>query len=263
MPVRVSAVRRVERRLQLGPREAEVEQLHAVRRQEHVRRLEIAMDDAARVQRRERGQHAEADRHRLARRSAARAAAARPATSPSSSSMAMNSSPRVLADLVDLADVRMIDAGRGAGLAPEALARGLVVGQRRHRLQRDRALAAARRAPRRRRPSRLRRACGRWRSGRCGPGGGFRAWRLLSRASCRPVLWVEVEELRRSATRKACAASLAGSCPPACRQPQESADHTQIVSLNSARLRPDHRRGGYSPRSASIGSIDVDRSAGT
>ena len=43
--------------------------------------------------------------------------------------MAMNSSPRVLADFVDLADVRMVDAGRGAGLAPEALARGLVAGR--------------------------------------------------------------------------------------------------------------------------------------
>ena len=32
----------------------------------------------------------------------------------------------VLADLVELADVRMVDAGRGPGLAPEALARGLV-----------------------------------------------------------------------------------------------------------------------------------------
>ena len=32
----------------------------------------------------------------------------------------------VLADLVDLADVRMVDAGRRARLAPEALARGLV-----------------------------------------------------------------------------------------------------------------------------------------
>ncbi len=46
-------------------REAEVEELHAVRREEHVRRLEIAVDDAARVERRERGQHAEPDRDRL------------------------------------------------------------------------------------------------------------------------------------------------------------------------------------------------------
>ena len=40
--------------------------------------------------------------------------------------MAMKSAPCVLADLVNLADVRVIDAGRGAGLAPEPLARGVV-----------------------------------------------------------------------------------------------------------------------------------------
>ena len=60
--------------------------------------------------------------------------------SPSSSSMAMNSSPVVLADLVDLADVGMVDARRGARFAPEALARGLVARQRRHRLDGDGAL---------------------------------------------------------------------------------------------------------------------------
>ena len=43
----------------LGPRQAEVEQLHAVRRQEHVRRLEVAVDDAARVERGERREDAE------------------------------------------------------------------------------------------------------------------------------------------------------------------------------------------------------------
>ena len=48
----------------------------------------------------------------------------------------------VFADFVDLADVRMIDACRGPRLAPEALPRRFVVGQRRHRLERDRALEA-------------------------------------------------------------------------------------------------------------------------
>ena len=43
------------------PRQAEIEQLHAMRRQEHVRRLEIAVNDAAAVQRGERAQHAEPD----------------------------------------------------------------------------------------------------------------------------------------------------------------------------------------------------------
>ena len=46
----------------------------------------------------------------------------------------------VLADLVDLADVRMIDARRGARLAPQPLPRRLVAGERRHRLEGDGAL---------------------------------------------------------------------------------------------------------------------------
>ena len=48
-----------------GPGQAEVEQLHAVRSEEDVRRLEVAMDDPARVQSAERGQDAEPDRDRL------------------------------------------------------------------------------------------------------------------------------------------------------------------------------------------------------
>ena len=45
--------------------------------------------------------------------------------------------PGVLADLVDLADVGMVDAGGGAGLAPQPLARGLVRRRRRQRLEGD------------------------------------------------------------------------------------------------------------------------------
>ena len=54
--------------------------------------------------------------------------------------MAMKSWPAVLADLVDLAHVRVVDAGRGARLAPEALA-GRLVGLG-DRLDRDRAAEA-------------------------------------------------------------------------------------------------------------------------
>ena len=125
IPVRVSPVAGSSDALQLGPRQAEVEQLHAVRREEHVRRLEVAVDDAARVQRGQRGQHAEADRHRLgdAQRPAPQALGERLALEQLHGDEQLAA---VLADLVDLADVRMVDAGRGAGLAPEALARGLV-----------------------------------------------------------------------------------------------------------------------------------------
>ena len=55
--------------------------------------------------------------------------------------MAMKSSPSS-SDFVDLADVRMIDAGRGPRFAPEAPSRGLVMPQRRHRLERHGALEA-------------------------------------------------------------------------------------------------------------------------
>ena len=48
--------------------------------------------------------------------------------------------PAVFADLVDLADVRMVHACRRPGLAPEALPSGGVVGRRRQRLEGDRAL---------------------------------------------------------------------------------------------------------------------------
>ena len=49
----------------------------------------------------------------------------------------MKSCAAVFADLVDLADVRMVDARRRARLAPEPLARRLVVLERQHHLQRD------------------------------------------------------------------------------------------------------------------------------
>ena len=87
IPVRVRSVAGDSALTEVGPRQAEVEQLHAVRREEHVRRLEVAMDDAAGVQRRQRREHAEADRHRLghAQRPAPQAArpAARPRAAPS------------------------------------------------------------------------------------------------------------------------------------------------------------------------------------
>ncbi len=99
------------------------------------------MDDAARVQRRERGQHVETNRDRLGR-----------AQCPAPQSLREDLSLEqlhgdeqlavVFTDLVDLADVWMIDAGCRPGLTPEPLARGRVVGEHRKRLQRDRALQA-------------------------------------------------------------------------------------------------------------------------
>ena len=71
----------------------------------------------------------------------------------------MNELPVVgLADLVDGADVRMLERGRGARLDEEALLRvGVRAEVRRQELERDVRVRGARRAPDRRRPCRRRR----------------------------------------------------------------------------------------------------------
>ncbi len=95
------------------------------------------MDDAARVQGRERSEHSERERHRFGR-------AERPAAQPLGQDFTLEQLhrdvqlPVLLADFVDLADVRVVDARRGAGLAPEALAGLGIMGERGQRLQRDR-----------------------------------------------------------------------------------------------------------------------------
>ena len=121
---------------QLGPREAEVEELHAMRRDEHVRRLEIAVDDAAGVQRRERRENPEADGHCLshAHRSATEALRQRLALEELHGDEQLAA---FLADFIDLTDVRMIDARGRSRFPPEPPASCVVVCQRRHGLERD------------------------------------------------------------------------------------------------------------------------------
>ena len=120
-------------------RQTEVEQLHAVWRQKHVRRFEIAMNHAAGMQRRQRVEDPQPGRDRLGD-------AQWRGLEPLGQRRALEQfhgdeqHTAVLADLVDLTDVRMIDRRGRTRLAPEALARSLVVGERRHRLQCDRAL---------------------------------------------------------------------------------------------------------------------------
>jgi hypothetical protein len=130
--------RDVERATELRPREPEIQQLHAMHGQEDVGWLQVAMHDAAGVQRREGGQDAERDRHRLRR-----AEGARPETLRQRFALQElhrdEQAPPVFPDLVDLADVRVIDAGRGPCLAPEALPRRGVVGWRGQRLDGNRA----------------------------------------------------------------------------------------------------------------------------
>ena len=149
---------RAGRAVQLGTGQAEVEQLHAVRRQEHVRRFEVAMDDAARVQRRERGQNLEADRDRLGhvQRTASQLLRQRLTLEQLHGD---EQAAGVFADLVNLTDVGMVDAGRRARFTPQPLARRLVAGERRASSSARPRARGVRRAPRTPHPCRPRRAC--------------------------------------------------------------------------------------------------------
>ncbi len=110
-----------------------------MRRQEDIGRFQIAMDDAAAVQRAERGQDAESDRDRL--RSTQRSITEFLFERLSLEQLHGNEEPAgILTDFIDLADVRVVDAGGSLGLTPQALARHLVAGRRRQGLQRDRSL---------------------------------------------------------------------------------------------------------------------------
>ena len=106
-----------------------------MRREEHVGRLQIPMHETAPVQRRQRRQHAERDRQGVghAQRAAPEAVAQRLALEELHGN---EQRAGVLADFVNLADVRMVDARGRPGFAPEALPRRLVVCRRRHRFYR-------------------------------------------------------------------------------------------------------------------------------
>src|SRR5262245_16342688 len=102
----------------MGPRQAEVEQLHAARREKDVRRLEIAMHDAAAVEGAEGTEHPERHRHRFVER---HGAVAQPVGERLSVEQLHDDEDVVagFADIEDLADRGMVDAGRGARLAPQ------------------------------------------------------------------------------------------------------------------------------------------------
>ena len=139
MPVRVSPV--AKSRFELRPRQPEVEQFNAVRSDEDVGRLQIAVNDAALMQRGQRTQHSESDRQRLghAQRAAAQLFGERLALEQlhCNEQLAL-----VLPYLVNLADVGMVDARGRPGFAPETLPRRLVARERRHRLDGDAAVEA-------------------------------------------------------------------------------------------------------------------------
>ena len=117
------------------PGQTEVEQLHAVRRQEEVRRLQVAIDQPARVQGVEGVEDLQRNGGGVGRRQ-------RPACHARAERLARkelhrHDQPVVgLLDLVELADVGMRDAGRGPGFTPQPFARR-VVGLAANRLQSD------------------------------------------------------------------------------------------------------------------------------
>ena len=115
-----------------GAGQTEVEQLHAVWREEDVGWLQVAMDDPARVNRGERREDGPRD-------VGARGERNRPARQPCRHGLAVEQLhrdeelPVRLADLVQLADVGVRHARGGARLAPESLARlGITAGAAHH-----------------------------------------------------------------------------------------------------------------------------------
>jgi hypothetical protein len=103
----------------------EIEQLHAVRREEHVAGLQIAVDDVAPVERVQRHEHRDGRVERLGQ-------GQRSPLEPHRQRLALQELHRekqlalFLADLEDLADAGVVDGGRGARLAPQPLPGGLV-----------------------------------------------------------------------------------------------------------------------------------------
>ena len=121
--------------------QAEVEQLDAVRGHEDVRRLQIAMDEPLAVQRVEAVQEPDRRRDRFAERHA-------PARDPCRERLPLQQLHREVelacffADLVQLTDRGVVDAGGGARLAPQAIARRGLGHRRLDHLDRHRAAQA-------------------------------------------------------------------------------------------------------------------------
>ena len=109
------------------PREPEIQQLHAVRREKDVRGLQVAVDDAPRVQGLQRRQHPQRDPERLSDRNAL-------AGETLLECLALQQLhdevelAALFSELVDVADVRMVDACGGPGLAQQTLAQCRVSG---------------------------------------------------------------------------------------------------------------------------------------
>jgi hypothetical protein len=105
----------------LSQGDAEIKDFRAVRRQKDVGRLEISVRDAAAVQGFERIEDFEANLHGLRDRQCAATETCRQRFPLQP--LHRHEQPSIgLADFVQLTDVRMIDAGGEASLAPETLA---------------------------------------------------------------------------------------------------------------------------------------------
>jgi hypothetical protein len=136
VPLRVTS--RIADRQRGRTSQAEVEQLHPVRGEEDVGGLEIAMHDATRVHRLQRGQDAQADL-------SASLTAIGPRATRAAEGLAIEQLHddeellALLAQLVDLADVGVTDAGGRSGLADEPVTEGRVPAERPNPLDRHQA----------------------------------------------------------------------------------------------------------------------------
>jgi hypothetical protein len=112
------AVERILRVVQCCSRQTKIEQLDSMGREKHVRRFEIAMHDAAGMNGGERRQHVDGNRQRLI--DTERAAPEGLIERLAFEQLHRDEEPAaVFADLVHLADVRMVDACGRLGLAPK------------------------------------------------------------------------------------------------------------------------------------------------
>ncbi len=119
--------------------DAEVRQLDpALRRHQHVARLDVAVDEAGLVGVRQRGGHRPSDDERLVDAQATRLVEQRPQRPPRHELHDDGGPPGLLDRVVDADDVRVVEAGGGDGLPAEPLDHDRVVGQRRlQQLDRD------------------------------------------------------------------------------------------------------------------------------
>jgi hypothetical protein len=122
-----------------GSRQTEVEQLHTVRSEKHVRRLQVPVNDPACMQRRQCGEHRQCNGRGLGYGQGS----SEQSRAQSFALQQLHGDEQlaaIFANLVELADVGVVDARRGARFTPESPAGHFIIGERRHHLHSDSAL---------------------------------------------------------------------------------------------------------------------------